>query len=235
MKRIVTLRMGEKGVRIFSDSFAVHSIASPQHTHRYPEIHIVLAGSGEYVVGGEHYFPKTGDAILIPADTVHETSFLSDSRVMAFETDLGVDKTSIICMPSALICELDRKEGEYPACLIPVLCYLFSHFMEKDLYSVAPNTDYAYLVDEYIGENYHRRIHLAGLAEELCLSERQVQRVIRASFGMSFCELLNARRIAVAERLAATTNMTWEEIAAYVGFSTYSGFRRAWLREKQRG
>ena len=47
-----------------------------------------------------------------------------------------------------------------------------------------------------------------------------------------FSELLSRHRASVATRLAATTDMPWSEIAAYVGYETYSGFRRSFRRHK---
>ena len=107
--------------------------------------------------------------------------------------------------------------------------------MGGGLYTVSANHDYAYLIDAYIEKNYHRPVRLSELAAELCLSERQTQRVIREITGGTFGEFLTAHRLAVAGRLSATTKMTRAEIAAYVGFSTYSGFRRAQRRADAKG
>ena len=111
----------------------------------------------------------------------------------------------------------------------PSLCYLLATLAPSHLYTTRQNDDYAYLIHEYIEQNYHRPLRLADLASALHLSERQTQRIVRRLFGVSFSSLLASHRASVAERLA-TTDMSWAEIAEYVGYETYSGFRRAFLR-----
>ena len=233
MQRIVTIAIGERKIQLFSDVFSVHATGAPSHAHRYPELHVFLSGTGVYTVAGLAYRLLPGDVILIPSGTLHETACSPDARIMAFEADVAAERVSVLRLPEAIVRELDDGAGGSLDALIPAFYYLFARVVGVGTYSVSANQDYAYLIDAYIEKNYHRTVRLSELAAVLCLSERQTQRVIREITGGTFGELLTSHRLAVAERLRATTKMTQAEIAAYVGFSTYSGFRRAERRLAQ--
>ena len=230
--RIVTLKMGEQGVKIFSQLAPLFIGSSPLHSHQYPEIHVFLSGCGEYTVEGVPYSLSAGDAILIPAARLHATATEEGSRVFVLQADLSADAVRRLVLPAPMLDTLSGAEGDAPEMTVPVLSYLVASLSPRDLYTVSNNDDYAYLVHEYVEQNYHRPLRLADLAAELHLSERQTQRIITRLFGMSFSELLSRHRASVATRLAATTDMPWSEIAAYVGYETYSGFRRSFRRHK---
>ena len=228
--RILALKMGDRGVNVFS-TLAPHSIgASPLHSHPYAEIHIFIEGDGEYHIEGARYALAVGDAVLIPAGQLHATATSGGSRVFVLQADLAVATVQRLSLPAAMLSALASAEGEEIGGVIPVLCYLVASFSGPALYSVRQNDDYAYLIHEYVEQNYHRPLRLGDLAAVLHLSERQTQRIIRSLFGVSFSELLASHRVSVAERLAATTEMPWARIAEYVGYETYSGFRRAYRR-----
>lgn len=228
--RILTLKMGDRGVNIFSD-LTPHDIgASPLHSHPYAEVHVFIEGEGEYHVEGMRYTLARGDALLIPAGRLHATATSEGSLVFVLQTDLERDAVQRCALPPSMLLPLASADGEQIGEMIPALCYLVASFSEVALYSVRQNDDYAYLIHEYVEQNYHRPLRLRDLAEVLHLSERQTQRIIRSLFGMSFSEFLGAHRASVAERLAATTDMPWARIAEYVGYETYSGFRRAYRR-----
>jgi AraC-like DNA-binding protein len=235
MERIITLTVGGQSISIFTDVLAAHSIGSPCHSHRYPEVHIFISGEGSYLVGGQTYPMQAGDVLLIPAGVLHETSCSQGGRVMGFEIDVKAEHLRMFRLPAPLIEELDACRGGDLDGKMPALYYLLAQITGEELYTVSPNEDVAYLIDAYLEKNYHRPVRLAELSAALCLSNRQTERIIKALTGNTFGELLTAHRLAVAERLAATTDMKMSEIAAYVGFSTYSGFRRAWLRARGRG
>ena len=70
---------------------------------------------------------------------------------------------------------------------------------------------------------------LAGVAAELCMSERSLQRKLAAE-QLSFTDLLDARRKAAAERYLAAGGATADEVAFLLGFATPSSFFRAFKR-----
>ena len=230
--QIVTLKIGGQGVNVFSELAPLDIGASPLHSHPYPEIHVFLNGSGEYTVEGRRYPLATGDVIMIPAGCLHETATVKGTRVFVLQADLAAEAVGQLVLPGAMLAQLAQLDacGGALDWAIPVLFYLVASFSSAPLYSVRKNDDYAYLIHEYIEQNYHRSLRLRDLAEVLHLSERQTQRIIHTLFGTSFSELLSRHRASVAERLAASSDMPWSEIAGYVGYETYSGFRRSFRR-----
>ena len=223
--RILTLKLGEQGVNIFSALSPVCLEPSPIHSHPYPEIHVFLTGGGRYTVEGRDIPLAAGDAIVIPAGHLHATAPNEGSRVYVLQADIKVAEVAVLSLPAPILAALDGPTDA----AAPSLCYLLATLAPSHLYTTRQNDDYAYLIHEYIEQNYHRPLRLADLAATLHLSERQTQRIVRRLFGVSFSSLLASHRASVAERLAAA-DMSWAEIAEYVGYETYSGFRRAFLR-----
>lgn len=71
-------------------------------------------------------------------------------------------------------------------------------------------------------------VDLATVADVLAVSSRTLKRRLQ-EHGTSFQQLADAMRKAEAIRLVATTTMTTEQLAARLGYSDASNFRRAFL------
>jgi len=67
-------------------------------------------------------------------------------------------------------------------------------------------------------------ITLKALSEELGLSERQTDRIIRKQYGMSFQQKKKQARMATASRLLKTTDWHVSEIARCTGYATVEQF-----------
>ena len=228
MDQIVTLSLGGQTLHLFSGFSPSSFRAAPLHAHPYPEVHLFLTGAGRYTVEGRDYPLGRGDVILIPAGALHATAAEEGSRILVFQTDIAAEHLLTLTLPEPLLDEI--LGAETTEALSPSLHYLLARLSSVPTLAVSENRDVAYLIHEYVEANYHRPLRLSELAELLHLSERQTQREIRRLTGGSFSELLRSHRMAVAHRLARTTEMTAAEIAAYVGYETYSGFRRAFLK-----
>ncbi len=81
-------------------------------------------------------------------------------------------------------------------------------------------------IENYINQNYNRRIMLSDLAEHMNLGVRQTERIIKRLFGLTFGNLLLQKRLAVAKLLLRTTEKSLEEIAQACGFDDKSYFCR---------
>lgn len=68
---------------------------------------------------------------------------------------------------------------------------------------------------------------LNELAEYLCLSSRQTDRLLKDVFHCSFQELKTKKRISIAKQLLDTSDNSFKEIAEAVGYSSYTGFHNA--------
>jgi AraC-like DNA-binding protein len=81
--------------------------------------------------------------------------------------------------------------------------------------------------EEYFQEYYMQSITEDHMAERMCLSRRQLSRVLREIYGKSFRQLLIEERLNRAAQLLLTTDQSVEAIALAVGYTSLSGFYSA--------
>ena len=96
--------------------------------------------------------------------------------------------------------------------------------------SISENTDYAYLIFEYLSVHYNQDITVSSIAKELNFSTKQVQRIIKGETGNTFLSELTAHRMMIADYLMKSTEMSLKEIAEHIGYKSYSGFWKAWQK-----
>ena len=82
------------------------------------------------------------------------------------------------------------------------------------------------IIEEYLNAHYSEKILLEELSEYLNFSRRQTERIIARLFGMTFCELVNQKRLLVSKLLLKTTDLSIEQIAHNVGFEDHHYFYR---------
>ena len=82
-----------------------------------------------------------------------------------------------------------------------------------------------YKIEQLCSSLYAEKISLALLAEELHLSERQVERIIKKHYGMGFHALITTFRLREAKELLLE-GMAVGAVAEAVGYSSYSAFHR---------
>ncbi len=84
-------------------------------------------------------------------------------------------------------------------------------------------------IHRYICARYNRDPSIGELADHLCLSVRQVERIIKTTMQTTFVSLLNAHRISLATHkirhaIEAGRKVSLNDISAQVGYSTYNYF-----------
>lgn len=89
----------------------------------------------------------------------------------------------------------------------------------------------AFMIEEYFNEYYMENLSLKNLSEKLCLGEKQTDRLIRKVFGEGFSNHLSAVRITIAKKLLRGTKKEIGEIAAEVGYQSYTGFYLAFKKK----
>ena len=82
-------------------------------------------------------------------------------------------------------------------------------------------------IEEYLFTHMNEQITENDLAEKMHLSKRQTSRIIRRLFNNSFRQLLIDMRLNRAAQLLIETDMSVEDIADAVGYSSLSGFHTA--------
>ena len=79
---------------------------------------------------------------------------------------------------------------------------------------------------EYIDKNYVFPVTSADAAKELFISESYFCRLFKENFGQPFQKYLCMYRIEKSKNLLRTTDMSVSEIAAAVGFNSFSYFSK---------
>ena len=85
-------------------------------------------------------------------------------------------------------------------------------------------------IESYISQNYHRDASLQELAQQLYLSVKQTERILRQQMGYGFREALLRQRMAMAWELILSGGQPLEEVGRQVGYESYSGFGRIFRR-----
>ncbi|WP_169087943.1 AraC family transcriptional regulator [Paenibacillus sp. PL91] len=91
--------------------------------------------------------------------------------------------------------------------------------------AIAPNERMDIII-HYIRSRLHEPLSLRDVSRQIQLGERQVQRIIQASTGLTFTSLLRKERIEKSCILLEQTTKTAAEIAPLVGFHDMKHFHR---------
>lgn len=82
-------------------------------------------------------------------------------------------------------------------------------------------------IDAFFNRNYMRSVTLDDLAREINYGKKQTARLFEKITGKTFNGCLLAWRMEIARMLICSTDKSLEEIAAEVGYESYSGFFKA--------
>lgn len=85
-------------------------------------------------------------------------------------------------------------------------------------------------LDTVIATSYMKKLSMKEIADELYISSRQLDRIVRKRYGKTLHKIIMETRLRSAERMLMTTNMTVQEIGSEVGFSSNAAFYREFSR-----
>lgn len=239
MQTVIEIKWGDKDISVFAEKLSVSQMAfTSLHRHRYAEIHVITAGTAVYTVENEEYEISARTALLIPPRAFHSLSpKRENTKFIAFQIDADCADVLYSQLSERIFdsfLELTEKSGaEDTEKAVPYIYWLMSELFSHVPLTVKRNEDYLYLIFEFITKHYNEDVKLCHLAQELHLSEKQTQRIIKSETGNTFLKELTAQRMKIAEYLNKTTEMTLNEISVYVGYGSYSGFWKAWQRYKE--
>ena len=94
----------------------------------------------------------------------------------------------------------------------------------------SPRQDRMGEVIDWIREHISNEISVSLLAEKLCLSERQCHRFFIDETGLNPASYVEKFRMQIASDLLVSSEREIKTIALLVGFNSYDGFRRAFIR-----
>ena len=207
--------------------------ASNLHKHNFSEIHFVTEGNATFLVGENRIKLESGSIMIVPQGEFHCCIEKDETtRHNAFQVDFPVIDVRKVYMGSETIsnffAEIEhlRISEDYTktASYIDLFC---SYLCNEEKISASAVSDYGFIISEFISMNYNKNIRLCDLANELHLSERQTERLVRLHTGNSFKEEVQKIRIKVAKALIQSTDMSLSEVAEYVGYESYAGFWKA--------
>ncbi|PWM45865.1 MAG: hypothetical protein DBX47_03355 [Clostridiales bacterium] len=84
-----------------------------------------------------------------------------------------------------------------------------------------------FIIDAYMREHFRENITLEQMSQVMFLSTKQLGRIIKKTYGQTFYQRITNMRIEEAKQLLKNKNLTIEEIAYLVGYSTHTGFYKA--------
>lgn len=79
-------------------------------------------------------------------------------------------------------------------------------------------------IERYINRHVREKITLGDISREIYLGSKQISRIIRKEYGMSFPELIAEKKLAVAEMLLKNTDLKIAEVARQVNFGAENYF-----------
>lgn len=85
-------------------------------------------------------------------------------------------------------------------------------------------------LSDYIDANWGTDLTLSALSQRYFYNPSYFSRMFKKQFGISLTEYIEKRRIALAVRLLKETDMTVEQIALRVGYSSKTSFYRAFSK-----
>lgn len=231
------LYINGKESKAFVQNFLMNAehITRVIHCHRYAEVHIICGGYARFLIDDEVCDFSSGSVCIIPRGTYHCCIENSESaKHIAFQTEAIPDGFASGMLSETMVNELVgmiEEKGVQSDCgaLSALLSFACSPFFDK--IRMKKMTDRAAVIHEFISKNYNKDIKVSDLAEVLHFSDKQTERLVKKYTGVTFKNALADYRITVAEYLEKNTSMNEAEIAAYVGYSTYSGF---WKAKKKR-
>lgn len=82
-------------------------------------------------------------------------------------------------------------------------------------------------IEKFLIDNFLPNAQLGDLAQYLCLSHRQTDRLLKRLFNKSYQEIKNETRITKAKNLIHQKEHSLKEIASILGYSSYIGFYKS--------
>ncbi len=228
-----------------------------RHSNAQYELHISLQGNYIIDVERESYNLSKRQALLIAPGQYHFTQGLCDSThrlVIPFmiQCDKEAADTfynqvypcSLIQLSDfdLLLCnmiEAEIKEQRtfwyenvcslYTLIISTVLRALSHRITDEDENDPIKDDRRLMIIDDFFEKNLTENSTMETLSSLVNLSRRQLNRVIKIHYGMSFRDKLRQARMDRAEWLLRTTNMSVEMICDSVGYqsapSFYKGFK----------
>ena len=230
-----------------------HNLSREQNWHEELELQLCTDGEGRLLLGGEKFPFRKNDIAVVNSNVLHYTA--TSSRLTyscliirtAFCRQMGIDCGSLSFSPliqSPVLTELFLQlvavcadEGASLStarahhALLALLIELVSHHTAAEQ-NAAPNSNAFEAVKQtitYLHRNYHRRITLDELAEQVLTDKYALCREFKKATGQTiFGYLGNYRCLRACELLKSGCSVS--ETASSCGFENLSYFTKAFRK-----
>ena len=232
-----TIYLGKKSFNIIMQPgfYNTRKLTSDVHKHRYGEIHLISGEGAKYEIDGKIYKLEGNSGVYIPPLIFHRClSSGIGTYCMAFQL-VGAEysELSVKNFPQSVVegliksADMFFKNGSEDE-LILYLSLIVSGFNKAEgEKAITAVKNREFLIYEFFANNYKKDITLKDLADELHLSEKQASRIIEKYTGNNFRTEILKRKMEAAKYLMESKNLSLEEVASEVGYSSYGGFWKA--------
>ena len=209
------------------------------HIHKLTEIQIVVSGAVHYSSLDKTFIAHDTQMFVIPANCFHESTYLQkDTQLICFQIDYPVDTCEIISL-SDNVAQLISKEIEKYVLSgvsnkLPIyLSMVLSELIKEGTDPTTTVQNRSFLIHDFLTNNFSKSVSLTDLANLLCVSEKQTERLVKKYTGNTVREEIIRLRMEAAQQLINSTNLSLREIAEKVGYQSYSGFWKAYKMYKK--
>ena len=223
-----------------------------EHAHDYHQLVLSLSGRAEFEVDGCGGEVCRMRACLVPGDAEHQFAGMGDNRMLILDLDerdtspedlsllaelfespryptLDADFQNLLSYAGA---ELERYGSD--SILARSLGGVLLRALHLRLFGEQRRQPQGALdlqrLDDYIGEHLARRISVAELAHEMCLSPSHFHAQFKDSVGLTPHQYLLQTRLDRAARMLRESNLPLVRIAEECGFSSQSALTTAMRR-----
>lgn len=143
------------------------------------------------------------------------------------------DCSHIIQLADEIHYEYQNQQLDYQKCIGYMMSIIMLYILRKVMDRVSQektderqhiHENRTSAIDEFFAANYMNDIHSYDLSEYMNLSIRQLDRVLRKHYNMTFKQKLTGMRIFVAKRLLIETKLPVMEISQKAGYNSTEHF-----------
>lgn len=244
---------GELPIQLLVDRFTEPKLVTKNHWHEHVELHCIVRGGADFLVGDKHLHVATGDILIINSNELHggvctqapylgnviifdmgELSEELSKKNFIFRNLIRDDKT-LHSLIVRLFAELEQKQVGYKqlcrALSLELLVYLCRNYVvqtlpEKDSDRRKKNLERLNAVIRYIEDFYNQPITVKQLADMMHLSVDRFGHLFQENVGKAPLQYLNEARLRKAVSLLKAKQLSVTEVANEVGFHDYNHFGR---------
>ena len=236
LNREMTIYFEQTPVDIYmlNGFFYNQAVLADFHNHPFTEIQIVVNGNIHFSNFKDEFEVCSGQMIVLPPHLFHESTYLEPgTTVICFQISIPVQNSIVISLPkeipTLILNEIKKYELSGTSIKLPIyLSLIVSEIIKEGKDPAKQIQSRSFLIHDFFSENFAKQVTITKLANILCISSKQTERLVKKYTGNTFREEIVRLRMEAAEHLIFSSTLTLNEIAEKVGYQSYSGFWKAY-------